>query len=231
MRRNGREQKMAISTVRRRDASNDPQLHTTIPALVSFALAVGVLARAKWGPLLEAAAFGAVSEIPVARAAAVYAAVSGAHAYVLLTLNRLLIRTHDYRGTNRPVLVAVGLLLLDVAADFYLAISRAPGFEVYSTPLGLQTVVLSYPQLAYFAWAVAFIALGYSLLRFPHNMYGLLRPYAQSLIAAGAALAAPPMASFWPWPAAVGHVLLGLVLYRAAARPAAAHSPVIRHSA
>jgi hypothetical protein len=69
---------------------------------------------------------------------------------------------------------------------------------------------------------VAVIALGYSLLRFPYNLHGLLWPYAQAQIAAGVGLAAPPLAGLWPWPAALAHVLLGLLLYRAATRPAVA---------
>ncbi|MFI5365283.1 MAG: hypothetical protein ACHQ4J_06630 [Candidatus Binatia bacterium] len=193
-----------------------------LSSLLSFGLVLGVLSRTRWGPLLEP--YGAAPAAPavVRQAALIYAAVSGVHAYVLWVLNRFLREAYEFHGADRAVLLAVALLGVDVVADVALTLSGAPGFQVYPIPLGFFGLILSYPHFAYFALGVAMIALGYSLLRAPENAYGLLRPYGQAQIVAGAALAAPPLAGLWPWPAAVGHVLLGLIFFQASTRQAGA---------
>jgi hypothetical protein len=186
----------------------------TICSLLSFGLALGALTRSQWGPLLESSISTATTLEVVARAAPIYAVVSGLHAYVVWTFNRFLIRAYSYRGADRAVLLAVVVLGLDVLANLYLLLSGAPGFQVYSIPLGFYGAFFSYPQFAYVTLGVALIAFGYSLLRFPHDLGGILRLYARVQIVTGAALVAPPLAGLWPWPAALGHVVLGILLLR-----------------
>jgi len=199
--------------------SGPTAVQLTIGSFVAVVLAVGVLPRYKWGPLLET--YFSTLELPsaVPRAVPIYVAVDVGHAYVLWIFNRFLSDVYGYRGADRTILVVIGILCFDVIALLSLLVSNSPGFQVYPIPLGLYGLVLSYPHFAYFGLGVALIALGYSLLRAPDDFGGLLRLYAQVQIATGVMLAAPPLAGLWPFVAAAGHALMAVMLFRASLNP------------
>lgn len=200
--------------------SGPSPVQLTIGSFVCVALTLGVLPRYKWGPLLETYFSALQLPSPVPEAVPIYVAVDIGQAYVLWVFNRFLSEVCHYRGADRTILVVIGVLCFDVIAMLSLLVSHAPGFQMYRIPLGLYGLILSYPHFAYFGLGVALIAFGYSLLRAPDDLGGLLRPYAQVQIATGAALAAPPLSGLWPFAAAAGHALMAVILFRASVSPA-----------
>lgn len=210
---------MSPSTSNATTAAAPSPVQLTIGSFASIALVAGVLTRHQWGPLLETYFTALQLPSPVSQAVPIYVAVDVGQAYVLWVFNRFLSDVYHYRGADRPILAVIGVLCFDVIALLSLLMSHAPGFQVYSIPLGLYGLVLSYPQLEYFGLGVCLIAFGYSLLRAPDDLGGLLRPYAQSQIVTGALLAAPPLAGVWPFVAAAGHALMAVILFRASMSP------------
>jgi hypothetical protein len=168
--------------------------------------------RAGWTVLL-----GWLGKEPSAGgAAALVLALDCGDAYLVWTLRQLLVRRYGFHGADRSSLAVVGVLLLDAAAELYIILSGAPGFQVYSYQ-GPFTVILAYPMFQLFALAIALMAFGYSLLRFADDLYGVLRSYAYAQIAMGIALASLTLAILAVVPALVGHLLLAVLLLRVAA--------------
>ena len=184
-------------------------------ALLAWGVAGGLLLRRHWGPLLEANLQMWLPSGGVAFAALVYAGISAALALVLWTLTQFVEHGLGYRGLDRPALVAIGLLTVDVIADLGLALSGAQGFALYPIPLGF-TIIASYPQFLHLSLGTAFMAVGYSLLRLPPGAAAWLPQYARLQVATGALMAAPPLVRAWPIAAALTYGALGLLLWNAA---------------
>src|SRR5262245_3441656 len=80
-------------------------MQVTTGSVLSLALAVGVFARHRWGPLLETSSVALQMPSPVRQAVPVYIAVDIGLAYVLWVFNRVLSSVYHYSGADRPVLV------------------------------------------------------------------------------------------------------------------------------
>ena len=210
---------MPPNVARQGDTAAPNATQLTIGAFVCIALAVGVLPKHWWGPLLESYFTVLHVPSPVQRAVPLYIGVDIGWLYVLWIFRGFLGEGCHYPGANRPILVLISLLSIDVIALLSLLVSHADGFQLHPFPLGLYGLVLSYPHFAYFSLGVALIAFGYSLLRAPDDLGGLLRPYAQIQIVTGAMLAAPPLAGLWPFTAAAGHVLMAVMLFNVSVDP------------
>src|SRR5512140_2415295 len=123
-------------------------------ALLAWAVAVGVLTRRLWGPLLEVNVLLWIPDGRLVLPALVYAGVSAGLALVLWILTQYVEYELGYRGLDRPALIAVALLAVDVLANLSLLWSSNQGFAFYPIPLGVM-IALSYPQFIHVALGTA----------------------------------------------------------------------------
>lgn len=154
---------------------------------------------------------------PVAWRASVLVGVMGAYAYVLWSFRRWLNERFAFHAADPWIGALLAVFGVDLVAQLQVVASGAPGFRIYTYPLGLYRIALAYPHFACLGAGVIYAALGYSLLRFPDDLNGRMRACAYAQVSTGAVLASLSFAGWAVIPAIAGHLLVGLILVGAAA--------------